>query len=185
MALDNQEELIEYDSWAVPLKSGAIWALIAILISLATYLTVGIETGMSITSVLSFIANGLLAVVMLYLAMKNHRDQNLAGFLSFGQGMVVGLKTTLIFTLLLIVYNFFFTTFIEPDLAKDIFAEQIEQLEEAGTPDEQIEMTEKMFKIFTNPLVMALMTLLYSFLMGIILSLLAAAIAKNERIGTA
>jgi len=98
--------------------------------------------------------------------------------------VTVGLKTTLVFSLILIVYNFFFTTFIEPDLAADAFAEQIEQLEESGAPDEQIEMTEKIFSVMTNPLVMALSTLLYSFLIGLIFSLMAAAVAKNEPTGS-
>lgn len=187
MTLDNQEELIEYDAWAIPLRTGSIWALIAIIISLGIYLTIGIDAsgGFNASTIISMLAGIILAVIMPYMAMKNHRDQNLNGYISFGTCIKVGLRVILVYTLLLIIYNFVFTTFIEPDLATDAFQLEIEKLEDSGAPESQIEMTEKMFSIFTNPLVMALMTFVWSFGMGLICSLLSAAMAKKERPGLA
>lgn len=186
MALDNNKELEEVDSWQIPIRSGAIWALLAIVVQLAFYLIYGMQTSaLSMSSILSVLITFLLSVVMLYLAMKNYRDENQNGYITFGQGLKVGMKATLVFTLLMIIYNYVFLTFIEPDFASNIFEAEIEKMEDAEMPIEQIEMTEKMFKIFSNPLVTALTTVIYSFVVGLFLSLIAAAIAKKEQAGIA
>ena len=180
--LDSQSSFPENKSaWPVSLKQGSIWGLLAVVLSLMIYLTVGIENAQGFTAagIISTIVSVIIAFTMLFLAMKTQRDEIQNGLLSFGEALKVGFLTTLVYALILILYNFIFTQWIEPDLTADLFEAQIEAMEEAGSSEEEIEMTSKIFGYFQNPIIMTAFTFFYSLASGLFFSLILAAIVNK------
>jgi hypothetical protein len=158
------------------LKYGLLYALGAILWTMITYVT-----GMD--RMKSFNVIGLLSMVIpitcIYLGIKEKRDTELKGFISYGTAFNLGLSITAVATSIYAVFSFFYFKFINPgiiDFQKNL---QYERLQERGMDELQIEKSLSFSEPFMSVTGFTITGFIVTFLIGIIISLIIAAILKK------
>ena len=169
------------------MRYGLIWGLAGILLGLISYLlgwtepTGGFSSGSMISSVLSI---GL-AIGILVMAIKHHRDNELGGYISFGRGFKTGMLTSLFYAVIATVWMVIFINFIATDMIDNIQAAMVEQWEEQGLTDEQIEQAQSFAGFFSSKGFMIGAAFGGALLWGAILSLIISAVMKNDHPQTA
>jgi hypothetical protein len=162
------------------LLSGAIVSLVMSISMLTIYqnpsLTKG--SGSMIVGYLSMI----IAFALIYVAVKKYRDQHQNGVISFGRAFTIGLFIALIAsTLYVVTWAIVYHVFI-PDFM-DIYTAHMVEEAASGTPKE-IEQTAAQVKqykeLYQSPLLFALMTYAEILPVGLIVSLITAAVLKRS-----
>lgn len=119
--------------------------------------------------------------VAVYVGSKNFRDKVLDGYISYGRALGTGMLIVVFAALIHSFFNYVFYAYISPESMQDMFIATEEALIEAGTPDDQIELTVEMMKKFTSPMSIAISGIFTSAFVGLIISLITAAFVKNEK----
>ena len=159
----------------VVLRYGLLAGLLSVLFTFALYAT-GQETNQWLPWLGIVIAIGAI-----YLAHNAYKGQN-KGFMSYGQGLGIGMLVTLVSAVLSSVFSYVYRTFIDPDMTARILDKSREKMEAAGNmSDEQIEQAMKMAAKFTAGPIALVFGLVFALLLGLILSLIIAAITKNAK----
>lgn len=161
-------------------RFGLIGALILIIYSL-----LGNILGFTSPSngVMSAMINGLVVfvfyIVIMVLATRKHRDEDLGGQITFGRAFTVAFFTSLIVGVLATAFNMLYMNVIDPSMGPTIMEETREMYEGMGMTEAQIEKAMKQVERgFT--VVGQLMGLGFGAAMGAVLSLIIAAIMKKN-----
>jgi len=78
-------------------------------------------------------------VVWAHIAFKNEGD----GFMSFGQGVGIGFWLSLVSLVIGGVFTYFYSAFIDASLLEGVFEKQRLQMEQQGSPENQIEVAQE------------------------------------------
>lgn len=159
---------------SVALRYGLITGFLLIIYSLILYVT-GLNENKLVASLGYLILIGGIIV-----AYKHFKREN-GGFMSYGQGLGIGTLIGVIVGLLAGVFGYIYTKFIDPTVIQRELDKQIEQMENKGLSEEQIEQAMEMGEMFSGPVAIILMSLLIYALSAFIFSLIIAAIMKNNR----
>ncbi len=163
------------------LKFGLISGFISILGFLAMHITGGenFENGM----IYGF-ASMIVAFSLIFVAVKTYRDKQNGGTLSFGKAFQIGLymsliaSTVYVITWLITYYNFI------PDFADKYAAYSLEQMRASGASQAEIAAAtaemESFKETYKNPVMVILWTYIEILPIGLLFSLLAAAILKKK-----
>lgn len=157
------------------LNYGLILGVISILPGLIKYAMGGnyLENDW-VSSVLSLV----LTVAFIVLGIKKFKSEN-EGFLSWGQGVKIGLGIVLISMIISIVYLLLFTNFIEPDFKNQVIESSIVKWEDAGMSSDQIEMSTKMTNDYFELSLYGSIVVMTLFL-GFVISAIVSAIMKKS-----
>lgn len=159
------------DSKKVSLKYGLILGGAVVLYSVIVN-QLGFGTDKTIANL-----SLLILPIVLFLAIK--KNQEVSDKYTFGAAFGTGFKTTAIATLIFIISTYVYLAFIDPDMVQ-LFIEQAEnELYKRDMPEDQIEMTLEIQKVFMTPGFMAFMGGLFYLFIGTIVSLIIAAIVKK------
>jgi hypothetical protein len=166
------------------LNSGLIFGVILIILQLAFWMfgimPVGLGKGM-----LMLLFNLVIYIVGIYWFTKSYRNGVLDGYINYGHAFLYGLVVIVISTILIIIYNFIFNKFIDPEYTSRLLKATINSTEEMmrsrGLPDYTISDTiDKMnAKGLPSPLKSAISTLIGGVILGAIVSLISSAFAKK------
>ncbi len=179
MALDNINELDVKNASPFPtaLRYGVIGGLLVIVIGLIQYL-------LGITSTISQAVGWLsmlITIVFPVLAIREHRDNDLGGYISYGRGLGTGVLTALIIGLVTAIWTILLYNVIDPSIMDQIMQVQAEAMEEQGMSDEDIENVAAMTGKFMTAPVMAAIGFGTSLFLGFVASLIGGAVMKRER----
>jgi hypothetical protein len=182
-ALDENTDFIDQaDVAAMPiaLRYGGIAALVFIIVQLLLD-TLGIidyasGTGIYYPSILA----GIASIVLLYMAIKHHRDEELGGYITFGRCVKIGFLFALFSGIFFGVFGAVYHSFIRPDIIPSIMEFQRETWEAQGLNDDQIEQAASMTKMFMSPVAMAVMGIINFIIMDVIISLILGGILKKN-----
>jgi len=160
---------------AVGVRYGLLTGLVSILISF------GINAmQLEQNPVLRFLTTAVL-VVGIILAMRNFKMQQ-GGFMSYGQGLGVGLTVSAVVGALSAVFLYVYATFVDPDMMTRVMDTARAQLEAKGDmTDAQIDQAMALSAKFTTGPIMIVFAFLGSIFFGLLISLLAAAFVKNPK----
>lgn len=122
----------------------------------------------------------LITLVFVVMGIKYRRQEELGGYISFGQAFKYGFSIVLIGTLVSTVYTWLYVKLLNPGIFAYILEQQEEQMLEQGLSEEQIEMSISMTEKFMTPVGFVLMALLASLFTGLIITLIVAAIMKKN-----
>lgn len=153
------------------LKWGAITGAAMILLSLLSY-----YGGMMENTLMQWVSYMLLALGI-FMGIRNHRDKELGGYMSYGRGVGTGVLIALFAGILLSVFTLLFYGVIDPSAMDELKRIQEEGMYERGMSDEEIEMGLK----FVTPGMMALFALPAITFFGLIISLILSAILKRNK----
>ncbi len=159
---------------SVGLRYGLLTGLISIIISL------GLFAAHLEQSPLRFVTFLVLAGGMV-LAMRYFKDNNY-GFMSFGQGMGIGVVLSLVVGALSAIFSYVYMNIIDPDVVVRMMDKARTDMEAGGNlSDEQIDQGMAMAGKFMNGPIMMAFVLLGSVLMGALLALVVSAILKKAK----
>lgn len=159
------------------IKFGLVFAMGMIIIDLITLLLMDMQIKPRGISWLMI----LFTVITVFIANRNYRDLLNQGFLSLGQAVGIGFKIALSGGLIYAVYSFVKTYFFVDMMA---YTEQtmIEEMEKSGSEisEEQLAMALKMAAMVSTPLMLSLISLLFSIFWCTILGLITGLFLKKE-----
>ncbi len=126
----------------------------------------------------------IIAFSFVFVAVKNYRDKNNGGVISFGKAFRIGLFITLIAsTIYVLVWLVYFYNFV-PDFMYKYTSHAIEQAKESGLSAAELKaqtaQISGMSEMYKNPLFVVLFTYMEIMPVGIIISLIAALILKRK-----
>ncbi len=123
----------------------------------------------------------IVLIVGTVLAQKFFRQAN-DGFMSYGQGLGVGMVLAGVSSVLGAVFSYLYVTVIDPDMTARILEKVRADMEAKGTmTDAQIEQAMHWTAIFTQGPALAGLASVIGLLTGLLVSLITAAILKNPK----
>ncbi len=157
----------------------AALAFIAITLLLDTIGVVNYSTGEGLyySSILAAVAT----IAILYYAIKQHRDEELGGYITFGRCVKLAALIGLFSGILIGIFAFVYHSFVTPDIIPSIMEFQMTQWEEAGMTEEQIEQASGMTKMFMTPAAQAVSSILNGVFWNVLLSLIVGAVMKKNQ----
>ncbi len=121
----------------------------------------------------------VLMIVILFLGIKAVREESPGKYLSYGKGLGSGVLISLYSSLMSAVYNFIHLKFINTQFA-DYQMELVHaKWEKAGMSSAQMDQAEGVARMMMGPTVQAIFTLIGGVCIGLIISLILAAILKR------
>jgi hypothetical protein len=166
-------ETQKINSTGIALKWSLIYLVTTIVITyLFQFLNVDPESPVKYLSFLPFIA-------FLFLTQKEYRDL-LGGYMNFGKGFTSGFLFAIISGVMVAVFIYLYFAILSPEMVEKSLTATQAKLSEKGLTQDQIDkaldITKKYFPVFG-----AIGSVIFSALMGVIVSLIGAAIFKKER----
>lgn len=122
--------------------------------------------------------------LLIYFGIRSYRDNNLAGHISFGRAFACGILITLITTLCYVaMWEILYFNFM-PHFMDSYFAAQIHKVQSAGldpaTTAAQVAAIQHSQQLYQNPLVNIAYTFIEPFPVGLLITLLSAAILRRK-----
>lgn len=121
-----------------------------------------------------------LSLAALIVAMIQFKKAN-NGFMTFGQALKIGVGVCLIGGIIGIIFNQIMSNVIDPDmLAKAMEFQKNQLLETTSMTAEQVDAQMEMGKTFSTPTMQIVFGLIFSLLVGFVLSILPALVLKRN-----
>ncbi len=159
---------------AVGGRYGLLTGLVSVIVSFGIY---ALELEQNSVVRFATIAVLILGVI---LAMRDFKLRN-GGFMGYGQGLGVGVTVASVVGLLSAIFTYVYTTFMDPEVMTRMMDKARADMEAKGMPDAQIDQAMAFSAKFTTGPIMLLFTFLGSILIGLLISLIAAAFVKNTK----
>ncbi len=129
---------------------------------------------------LSLLAVSIVIMLIVIIIGINQFKKANGGYLSFGQGLKVGVGIALIGGIIGMIYNLILTNVIDPDTA----AKQLEyakgKMVARGMTQEEISRQVEGMKMFSGPAIQIAMGLIFSLVLGFLLSLIPTLVMKKS-----
>ena len=159
----------------IALKWGMIGSAIFIIYGLAQYLM-----GPIFNQGLSTVVSLAVLTGVIVMAIKTYKDET-GGYATYGQGLGAGLLTSLVIGVITLVWTFLLYDVIAPDFKETILEVATDRMrEKQGMDDDQIEQIMEQAAFFFSTTWFAIVGLVGTVIMGLIISLITAAIMKND-----
>lgn len=165
------------NSKSIVLNNGLYYGVILIIASLVTY-----ALGMHLEPTAGYINFAVIAFVLIafpIIGMSQFKKAN-GGYMSWGQGVKIGMGIVLIGTLISIVYQYIFTSFIEPEFYTQLAEITRNGLVDAGLTEEQVDMQMEMQSKFQGTVIGYAIGVLFFAFLGFITSAIIAAVKKKS-----
>ena len=128
----------------------------------------------------------IIAFSTIFVAVKSYRDNHLNGSITFGKGFLIGLYITLIATAVYVTWWMIYSTTVYTTFMDDYASYSLEELKAAGASTETIRKAtaemEKTKELYNNPIVKIGVTFVEIFPVGLVISLLSAAILRKKKV---
>ena len=160
------------------IRYGLATALIMIILQTLFYL-VG-TYGSFLFGVAQFTVFLALVLVVSIFAIRNYRDNELGGQISFGKGFQLSFLTLVTAGLVLAIFSTLYVTVIDSAAIDAQIEEAIMDLEDAGMGEDEMEFSIRMINFFRSPIIIFLSSLIYYAIGSAIVSLIGALIMKRE-----
>jgi len=156
------------------LTYGFFLGLSTILISVIKYTFGNHLEKNALESIVGF----LVLIVFIYLPISKYKNEN-QGFLKLSEAFKIGLGVSTIAAILSVVYIYVFANYIEPDFANDILAIEVQNLQKANRPAEEIKKGVEMMSGYMMPMMYGGIIIM-NLLIGFVISLVVGLILKKE-----
>lgn len=179
--LDNPDfQTTPVSKWPIALRWGLIIGLAGVALQLL-WMTMGwisfssnLHSGNILLQVISF----ALSVTLMTIGIRQYRDEHQEGYASFGQAFGTGMMIVIVMS----VISALFVALYMGDVKSEAINEAIvQQFEESGMDDEEMEQAMQMTKMFSGPVFLTISGFFGSMFSGTLMALLAAVFGKRER----
>lgn len=125
----------------------------------------------------------VLSALVIFFGVRSYRENVGAGKISFGRGVAVGILIALI-SGACYVAAWEIVYFSSPGIMDHVFDKQVQELKAAGAPQEKIDEktreVESFKKLYSNPFINMAFTFIEPFPVGLLISLISAAILRRK-----
>jgi ethanolamine transporter EutH len=164
-------------------KNIIICGLIGGFISIIGFMTMSSDMNFDHGMIYGY-ASMLLAFSLIFVGIKNYRDKYNNGFVSFGKAFKIGFFISLIASTVYVVTWLIDYYYFIPDFMDKYAAHMLEKLKASGASQSEIAAQTKEMDfikgMYKNPFFNAMFTYLEILPVGLIVSLIAAAILKRK-----
>lgn len=122
----------------------------------------------------------LFLIIGMILGVRNYRDKNSGGMISFGQAFSLSFYIGIISGIMYVLFTFIFMTFIAPDMLTNIQDVARKSMEGKGMTDEQVKQAMQMAHFFYTPVGILVLIVVFWLIFDVILSLLVGLIMRRE-----
>ena len=122
----------------------------------------------------------LLSLAILWLGIRAVREEDTGKYLTYGKGVSTGLMISLYAGLIGAIYTYVHFTFVNPNFPDFLIEASRAKWAAAGMNDSQMDGAEKGIRMFTKPAIQAVFGLVITVVLGLIISLIFAAILKRD-----
>ena len=165
------------------LKYGLIGGAIISLFMACTMPFMDENTDMGNSELIGY-ATMLVALSTIFIGIRNYRNNELNGAISFGKGFLIGLYIALIASTLYVATWMIISDLYLPDFAENYKSATIANMEAAGNTqaeiNEQLESMAGWMEMYKNPFFKALITYMEILPVGLLVSLISAFILKKK-----
>jgi len=169
----------------IVIRNGIIAGLIVGIPMLAYFLSLSADSRLSPHMMVMTYVVMLVALSMVFVGIKQYRDQARGGVIKFGPALLVGLGISAIAGIFYAVAWEICTAFMRFDFVAFYANEIVEQARTAGADEKGMAAAAanaaNFTEMYANPLFRIPMTFLEIFPVGILVSLISAALLKNSR----
>jgi hypothetical protein len=130
----------------------------------------------------------LLAMVFVFMGIRQYRDRVNGGTLSFGQGLKIGILIVLIPSIFFGLFDLLYTEVIKPDWLETYYAAYMERIKASTPPDKLAAALKKANnekEIFANPIFQFLLMSATVFIIGLIVTIISALTLRRKPVVTA
>ncbi|HMQ00941.1 MAG TPA: DUF4199 domain-containing protein [Cyclobacteriaceae bacterium] len=159
-------------------SAGIRYGLFYGLVSIALFIIMSI-TGMDMQSGLVRVLSSAVFIAFIYLAHKYFKDEG-NGFMSYGQGVGIGLFLSLVGGVISSVFTFIYIKFIDDSMMQQIMDKARYDMEERGMSDEQIDQAMEFSAMFMSPMAMLIFGIVGAVFIGLILSLIVSIFTQKK-----
>jgi hypothetical protein len=129
-----------------------------------------------------------LSFLLIYFAVRKHRDQLNGGVISFGQAFKTGFYVSLIASTVYVCVWMVDYYFFIPDFMESYADYQLEKLKSTGANESaithQVTENEEMIELYKNPMFVVLFTYLEILPVGLVVTLIVAFVLKRKSSST-
>ena len=128
----------------------------------------------------------IIALSMIFWAIRSYRNRNLGGSITFGTGFRVGILVTLVASMLYVAGWLFYFNFVDDSFVEQYTEYYIEKLEQSDKSPQEIETQKteflKSMELYQdNIFIMILYTFIEIFPLGLIITIIAALILRRRQ----
>ena len=153
---------------------GAILGLGLVIISIVFYFF-----GKSESQGLQYLGY-LVIITSIVIGIKNYRDNELEGLISYGKALHIGTLISLFGSIIIAFYLYVLLTFIDNSLMDKMLETSRQAMEDRGMTDEQLEIAIKYQKMVMTPMMFAIATIISYTIVGFLFSLIIAGFLKKK-----
>jgi len=121
----------------------------------------------------------IFSIVAFYFAYREYKEDG-DGYMSYSQGLGIGTLASLFSSIISGVFTIVYINFINSSFMENMKQMQIAKLEEQGMSDAQIEQAIPMMEMFTSPVAMFIMIIIFGTFFGFLVALIMSAIFKKS-----
>jgi len=170
--------------WKSALTNGVYLGLISILISVVIWAAGLIESMGLFGGVIIGLLSLVVSFVLLLLFVKNYRNKELGGYISFGEAFKFTMLVIIVSTIISLIYTYIFNAFIAPDYMENLMAVMQQKtmafMESKGVSEAQIDNALEKFKEIPSIGKTLRQTALSGLIGGTIISLIVSLIARKK-----
>jgi len=139
---DNREYINEsaVSMWPTVVRFGVIGGVASLLYKYINYTTMFSTSSLG-GMIAAFLLNLAIFGGLIYLAIRQHRDQELGGFITMGRCLAVGIMTVVIASVLGGIFDYVYVNFIDPDVTAKLSENMVWFYEMMGMDEDTIEDT--------------------------------------------
>ena len=161
----------------VAMTYGAMYGLASCIVYLAFYFG-----GAAIDNKWPQYLGWAILLVTLYIGIKNYRDQDLGGYISYGKSLGTGVLIGMFGGIIAGAFSVLMFTVIDPSLVEKIIEKTQQDLVEKGNMSEdQISMAVSMTRKFMHPGILFIFAVLGTMFLSFIFSLIISIFTKKEQ----
>ena len=126
----------------------------------------------------------VVALSTIFIGVRNYRNKELNGTISFGKAFTVGLYIALIASTMYVTTWMVISDLFIPNFMDIYVTQTVEKMQTAGSSqseiDEQLKSMDDMIKMYKNPFFKALITYAEILPVGLLISLISAVVLKKK-----
>ncbi|PVY36576.1 DUF4199 domain-containing protein [Pontibacter virosus] len=161
--------------YAIAIKYGLLTGLLYIVFATVNYLSE--SYGNFFVALLVSVVISVLGIV---LALKEYKKQN-GGYMTYGQGLGLGIMVSIIAGILSGLFSMLYIQFIDPSVPEKLVDATMEQMAAFGVDDSMLDDQRDEIMASFTPIKQLTSAISNAFFSGLILSLIIAAVMKNNR----
>jgi hypothetical protein len=115
---------------------------------------------------------GVIFTIGVFILAHKYFKENGDGFMSFGQGVGIGFWTSLVSSVISSIFTFIYVSYIDASFVENMKQQQIEQMQERGMSDAQIDQAMEFAGMFMSPTSMLIFGIVGGVVIGVIVALI-------------